>query len=122
MYKDGKTDASFLPLESVVEGQVCSSSPHLASMNAAICCISLQEAQSCVKGAAVCPVHFPRGLHCFLDTYLQGRNPKQEPLPSTAKCRQCCCQPPQSEVWKILVENLFRNTTLIMLMKTSLGF
>lgn len=122
MYKEGRTDASFLPLESVVEGQVCSPGPHLASMNAAVCCRSLQEAQSCIKEAAMCPVHFPSGLHCLLDTYLQGRNPKQEPLASTASCGQCCCQPPQSEVWRTLEENFFRNTTLIMLIQTSLGF
>lgn len=102
MYKEGRTDASFLPLESVVEGQVCSPGPHLASMNAAVCCRSLQEAQSCIKEAAMCPVHFPSGLHCLLDTYLQGRNPKQEPLASTASCSVVANLPKVrcGELWK----------------------
>lgn len=94
MYKEGRTDASFLPLESVVEGQVCSPGPHLASMNAAVCCRSLQEAQSCVKEAAMCPLpqwlalplgHLPAGQepqagapcqHCQLQTVMLPTSPK----------------------------------------------
>lgn len=119
MYKEGRTDASFLPLESVVEGQVCSPGPHLASMNAAVCCRSLQEAQSCIKEAVMCPL--PQWLALPLGHLPAGQEP-QAGAPCQHCQLQCCCQPPQSEVWRTLEENFFRNTTLIMLMQTSLGF